>query len=75
MYFCSSFCQITDRFFQAITGEELQIHLLTILVDSLLEPRDVHAGNAVKTTISSVSYRITIYNLFMIYIVSQIIEI
>ncbi|XP_029184672.2 HEAT repeat-containing protein 1-like isoform X2 [Acropora millepora] len=46
--------QITDRFFQAIIGEELQMHLLGILVDSLLETRDVDAGNAVKTTISNI---------------------
>ena len=35
------------------------MHLLGILVDSLLETRDVDAGNAVKTTISNVCYLIT----------------
>ena len=34
------------------------MHLLGILLDSLLETRDVDAGNAVKTTISNVCYLI-----------------
>ncbi|XP_068676688.1 HEAT repeat-containing protein 1-like isoform X1 [Montipora foliosa] len=43
--------QITNRFFQAIPTEELKMQLLTLLVDTLLQTKDIDEGFAVKTTI------------------------
>ena len=46
--------QISNRFFQAIPTEEVKQHLFKILVDSLLETKDVIIGNAVKNSLLEV---------------------
>ncbi|XP_078352830.1 HEAT repeat-containing protein 1-like isoform X2 [Oculina patagonica] len=43
--------QISNRFFQAIPAEEVKQHLFKILVDTLLETKDVVIGNAVKSSL------------------------
>ena len=46
--------QISNRFFQAIPTEEVKQHLFKILVDVLLETKDVVMGNAVKNSLLEV---------------------
>lgn len=46
--------QISNRFFQAIPAEEVKQHLFKILVDTLLETKDVVIGNAVKSSLLKV---------------------
>lgn len=46
--------QISNRFFQAIPTEEVKQHLFKILVDTLLETKDVLIGNAVKNSLLEV---------------------
>lgn len=46
--------QISNRFFQAIPTEEVKQHLFKILVDTLLETKDVNLGNAVKNSLLEV---------------------
>jgi len=43
--------QVSNRFFQAIPTEEVKQHLFKILVDTLLETKDVTVGNAVKNSL------------------------
>lgn len=47
--------QISNRFFQAIPTEEVKQHLFKILVDTLLETKDIVIGNAVKSSLLKVS--------------------
>lgn len=46
--------QVSNRFFQAIPTEEEKQHLFKILVDTLLETKDVTVGNAVKNSLLEV---------------------
>ena len=46
--------QISNRFFQAIPTEEVKQNLFKILVDTLLETKDVILGNAVKNSLLEV---------------------
>jgi len=46
--------QISNRFFQAIPTGEVKQHLFKILVDTLLETKDVIVGNAVKNSLLEV---------------------
>ena len=46
--------QMSNRFFQAIATEEVKQHLFKILVDTLLETKEVLIGNAVKNSLLEV---------------------
>ena len=56
--FCFSL-QISNKFFQAIPTEELKQHVLKILIDIMLETKDVVVGSAVKNTMLKVSSFVT----------------
>ena len=46
--------QITNRFFQAIPAQEVKQHLFKLLVDTLLETKEVVIGNAAKSSLLKV---------------------
>ncbi|KAJ7330602.1 HEAT repeat-containing protein 1 [Desmophyllum pertusum] len=54
--------QISNRFFQAIPSEEVKQHLFKILVDTLLETKDVVIGNAAKSSLMKLSLTADLIN-------------
>ena len=54
-------CQITNRFFQAIPAPEVKQHLFKLLVDTLLETKEVVIGNAAKSSLLKVQILLLFY--------------